>query len=654
MTNCLMNLSALDRSKKILIQFVVDFSSIVFCFIIAMTIRLESFDFLSNRQVWLPVVIATVAAIGTFWSAGLYRTLVRFLSGQILVSIGSGVLIFALTLFVANSLFVAGIPRSVSIISAVLIFLSVGGVRFIVRHIFQRPMQVSKRPVVIYGAGGAGLELRNSLFHGRDYAPIAFVDDDRNLHGLTISGLPVYSPRAIPKLAEAGSVEVVLLAMPNLSNSRRREIFSLLEGMELEVKTVPGFSDIINGKAQISELRHVTPEDLLGRDAVAPNKKLLERNISGKVVLVSGAGGSIGSELCRQILDQGPKEIILYEFSEFALYSIDQELKERAVRTNAKAAIIPVLGSIQNVKRLEAAIKAFEVETIYHAAAYKHVPLVEENVVEGVRNNVFGTLTIARAAVKYKVNNFILISTDKAVRPANVMGASKHIAELICQAFAKEQVTTIFSMVRFGNVLGSSGSVIPRFRSQINDGGPVTVTHPDINRYFMTIPEAAQLVIQAGAMANGGEVFILDMGEPVRIADLAATMVKLHGFTPYFVDSVDEVSPRKGYIPICFTGLRKGEKLYEELLIGNDPQTTEHPRVMSAKEIAMSSEELFQVLDDLFEACKAFDLLEIRRILCILPLAYSPNDNYFSDSIWEASQKNLEKDRSVLASAGGS
>lgn len=322
-------------------------------------------------------------------------------------------------------------------------------------------------------------------------------------------------------------------------------------------------SDIISGKAKISELRTVSAEDLLGRDPVAPDTELLGRNITGRVVMVSGAGGSIGSELCRQILTQNPSVLVLYDVSEFALYAIEAELSATATRLQHQTKVVPILGSVQHSRRLEAAIKAFKVQTIYHAAAYKHVPLVEENVVEGIRNNVFGTLAITLAAQKLGVENFILISTDKAVRPTNVMGATKRMAELICQAHAREGSSTVFSMVRFGNVLGSSGSVIPRFRAQIESGGPVTVTHKDINRYFMTIPEAAQLVIQAGALGQGGDVFVLDMGEPVKIMDLAFSMVKLHGLTPYLVDHPNQILPDKGDIPICVTGLRKGEKLYE-------------------------------------------------------------------------------------------
>ena len=352
--------------------------------------------------------------------------------------------------------------------------------------------------------------------------------------------------------------------------------------------------------------------------------------------MVSGAGGSIGSELCRQILTQQPSALVLFEISEFALYTIEAELSTAAKRLNYATQILPILGSVQHPRRLEAAMKAFGVQTIFHAAAYKHVPLVEENVVEGVRNNVFGTLAIAQAAKKIGVESFILISTDKAVRPTNIMGATKRIGELICQAEAQGATKTVFSMVRFGNVLGSSGSVIPRFREQIDRGGPVTVTHREINRYFMTIPEASQLVIQAGAMGRGGDVFVLDMGEPVKIMDLAISMVKLHGLIPYIVDHVDQVFPEKGDIPICVTGLRKGEKLYEELLIGNNPSPTQHPRIMTASEVSLPHAELKEVLDRLFDACERFDMPTILSILRELPVDYTPNGIEVSDLLWNA------------------
>lgn len=638
MTDYFKYFSTLARWQKSALQLVADSILITLCFLAAITIRIESFDFLNNQKIWPPVVVSLSIALATFWLSGLYRSLMRFVTGKILVSIAKGVTAFAIALFISSSLLNADIPRSVPIISAVLMFLAIGSLRFIVRQLFRRPSQVTKKRVAIYGAGEAGLELLNSLFHGRDYAPIAFIDDDRRLQGLSISGFPVYSPDAVPQLVEKSSLEVVLLAIPSLTRAKRRDIFTSLEDLSLEVKTIPGLSDIISGKAKISELRNVSAEDLLGRDPVAPEEELLKQNIAGKVVMVTGAGGSIGSELCRQILAQEPKSLILYELSEFALYLVESEFTETAKRLGYSAKIIPVLGSVQHAKRLEAAIKAFDVDTIYHAAAYKHVPLVEDNVVEGIRNNVFGTLSVARLAHENGVDRFILISTDKAVRPTNVMGATKRIAELICQAFAGEETDTTYSIVRFGNVLGSSGSVIPRFRSQIEAGGPVTVTHREINRYFMTIPEASQLVIQAGAMGKGGDVFVLDMGEAVKIADLAVTMVKLHGLTPYFVDNPDDVFPDQGDIPICFTGLRKGEKLYEELLIGNNPEPTRHPRVMTATEVALPSSQLLPILDELMAACKAYDLPTIREILCTLPLDYAPLENELSDRLWNAAR----------------
>ena len=646
-------LALLNRANKIALQIVSDGALILGCFLFAMTLRLESVAWTSSIKVWPVFAVSVALALTAFWLSGLYWTLVRFLTGKIIVAIARGVAVMALGMLALNALADAGIPRSVPIMTAALSLLAIGGLRFFLRQLFRGPLQLSKRPVVIYGAGDAGLELLNSLFHGRDYAPIAFIDDDRSLQGLVIGGCRVYSPSSLPQLMENITIEAALLALPTIGPARRREILSLLENLQLEVKTIPSLSDIITGKAKISQLRHITPEELLGRDPVPPDAQLLGQNITGKVVMVTGAGGSIGSELCRQILAQHPSTLVLYEISEFALYSIEAELADLAVQQEVLVKIIPILGSVQNTTRLGTVIKAFEVETIYHAAAYKHVPLVEENVVEGIRNNVFGTLAIAKLAHEYKVKSFILVSTDKAVRPANVMGATKRIAELICQALGAQETETTFSMVRFGNVLGSSGSVIPRFKSQIEAGGPVTVTHPEINRYFMTIPEASQLVIQAGAMAKGGDVFVLDMGTVVKITDLAVTMVKLHGLTPYFVNHLDEVSPDKGDIPICFTGLRKGEKLYEELLIGDNPEPTRHPRVMTANEISLPAEELFPTLDLLLSACKAFDLSAIHEILYALPLEYVPNEAELSDLVWNAVQsRNLDKMREPLSATG--
>ncbi len=624
MTKYTSYLSALRRPTKVAIQLTADCVLVVMAFIGAMLFRLESATFLQLPANWVAVFVATVVTLLSFHFLGVYRALVRFVTGKILITIGKGAVIGAVSLYLAGLAFEAAIPRSVPIIFGLFVILFVGGLRFVMRTFFRNPAYLHKKPVIIYGAGDSGLQLLNSLFHGREYAPIALVDDDKRLQGLSVGGLRVYSADQIPQLVQELGAQVVLLAIPSLARARRRAIVEDLEELQVEIKTIPGLSDIISGKAKISELRAVTAEDLLGRDPVAPNHELLGRNITGRVVMVSGAGGSIGSELCRQILAQKPKRLVLFEASEFALYSIESELSEAVGRINPSIQVVPILGSVQHSRVLEDAITSFGVQTIYHAAAYKHVPLLEENVVEGIRNNVFGTLAIASVAKKLGVENFILISTDKAVRPTNVMGATKRIAELICQAHASETSPTVFSMVRFGNVLGSSGSVIPRFRAQIESGGPVTVTHKDITRYFMTIPEAAQLVIQAGAMGKGGDVFVLDMGEPVKILDVAMGMVKLHGLVPYMVDHPDQILPEKGDIPICVTGLRKGEKLYEELLIGNNPSPTLHPRIMTASEVSLPMDELMAVLERLRQACDIVDLYTIVDILHELPLDYTP------------------------------
>lgn len=634
--NSLNRLLVVNRSIKIALQVVCDAILVLACFLFAMAIRLESFAFVESYKIWVVVIFSTIMAIVSLWYLSLYRTLVRFVTDKVIGAISGGAVVLAVTLLAINGLISAGIPRSVPIMTAAFTVLAIGSLRFLVRELFRGPMQISKRSVVIYGAGEAGLELLNSLFHARYYAPIAFIDDDPRLQGLVVGGCSVYPPSALPKIIENSSVATVLLAMPKIGPARRREVLSYLNTFGLEVKTIPSLSDIVSGRASITELRSVSPEELLGRDAIPPDAHLLGRNIVSKVVMVTGAGGSIGSELCRQIIDQAPKTLILYEMSEFALYAIEAELAEQIKRLDSKANTISILGSVQDEERLGQVIKAFGVQTIYHAAAYKHVPILEENIVDGIRNNVFGTLNAAKLANENGVEHFILVSTDKAVRPTNVMGATKRIAELICQALAELKTDTTFSMVRFGNVLGSSGSVIPRFKNQIEAGGPVTVTHPDITRYFMTIPEASQLVIQAGAMAKGGDVFVLDMGEPIKIADLAVTMIQLYGLKPYFIDGLQGAGGFNDGIAIEFTGLRKGEKLYEELLIGNDPMPTAHPRIMTASEVSMDLVALMTALEQLESACNCFDLPAVRKILKELPLDYLPVDNKIDDLTWLA------------------
>ena len=650
MVNYIKRLSELSRSAKSALQVTVDASLIFLSFVAAILLRLESLALLAKPQVWYALVPAIAITLLAFRLLGLYSTMVRFLNSRILLTIGIGASFSTVAIAIAGLVFQADLPRSVPIIFGIFVFLWVGGARFAAQKIFRNSVRMIKRPVIVYGAGESGLQLLNALFHGRKYTPVALVDDNPTLQNLSVGGLRVYAPEQIRELAQKTAARVVLLAIPSANRARRREIVQAIQDLGLEIKTIPGMMDLISGKAKIAELSTVSPEELLGRDPVPPNADLLSKNVSGCSVMVSGAGGSIGSELCRQILAQDPKTLVLFEVSEYALYAIATELSETATRLQKPTRIIPVMGSVQHLRRLEAVIRAFGVQTIYHAAACKHVPLVEENVVEGIRNNVFGTLAITDAAKKLGVRDFILISTDKAVRPTNVMGASKRIAELICQAHAKEASQTVFSMVRFGNVLGSSGSVIPRFRAQIEGGGPVTVTHKDITRYFMTIPEASQLVIQAGAMAKGGDVFVLDMGEPIKILDVAISMIKLHGLRPYLVDHPDQGSAKAGDIPICITGLRKGEKLYEELLIGNNPSPTAHPRIMTASEVSLSMEELASVLDRLFQACVDFDLTTIIAILHELPLEYAPQSDAISDLIWSEYNSFEKCDTSIEAS----
>lgn len=645
MKNMVTKLLDLDRATKRLIQVAFDVALIPTCFFAAMLLRLESTAFASNPTVWLAFLPVLPVTVFVYRQLGLYRAILRFITGQVFRAIGIGAGVSVVSLIVMDNLLSAPIPRSVPGIYGILLVLTTGGLRFFLRYILRRPVKSRRQPVAIYGAGEAGRQLQNALMHGPEYEPVAFIDDDAALQNTLIAGRRVFGPADIPWLAAELKVTSILLALPSISRARKREIIGQLEPSGLEIKTIPGMADIISGRASFSELRQVMPEDLLGRDPVPPRAELMSKNITGKVVLVSGAGGSIGSELCRQIVQQAPARLVLLEISEYALYAITTELRETLARVEKSVPIEPILGSVQNAGRVSAIIEGFGVQTIYHAAAYKHVVLVEENVVEGVVNNVFGTQVMAEAAAAHGVENFILISTDKAVRPTNFMGASKRMAELVCQGLAARQSHTKFSMVRFGNVLGSSGSVIPRFRAQIQRGGPVTVTHRDITRYFMTIPEAAQLVIQAGAMGRGGDVFVLDMGEPVKIMDLAQSMVRLHGLKPYIVDQFEQPQEERGDIAIQIVGLNKGEKLYEELLVGNDPKGTEHPRIMTASEALLEGEQLEAFLERLQGACATFDIPVLQRIFLEAPLGYQPNGSEVHDLTWNAAHKDVPESK---------
>jgi FlaA1/EpsC-like NDP-sugar epimerase len=638
MRDLLQPLFRLPRRKKRIIQLVVDCLLITLSFLLAMLLRLENWAPLSEPRTWAALLVMIPLSLAIYVRLGFYRAVIRYLGPKAIRAVFIGVTVSALSLPLASYLFALGIPRSVPFIYAMLALLTIGGIRFGLRAAYLRSQIRHKPRVVIYGAGSAGRQLSVSLSHGQEYLPIAFVDDAVALQNTYIEGLKVYPPRQLGYLADTYGAERVLLAMPSTGRGRRREILAELEPQGFPVQTIPGVADMVTGRARISEVRDVALEDLLGRDPVPANPTLMDANIRGKVVMVTGAGGSIGSELCRQILLHGPKRLLLFELSEFGLYSIEQELQRIAEAEGLDVCIKALLGSVQHRQRLATVMRAFDVNTLYHAAAYKHVPMVEHNVVEGIRNNVFGTLATAQAAIAAGVDTFVLISTDKAVRPTNVMGTSKRLAELVCQALANNQSGTRFCMVRFGNVLGSSGSVVPLFRAQIQAGGPITVTHPEITRYFMTIPEAAQLVIQAGAMARGGDVFVLDMGEPVKIAELARQMVRLSG-----LKVSDERYP-EGDIAIAYSGLRPGEKLYEELLVGDDVSATSHPRIMTAREVYWEWPRLEAYLDRLFESCRGFEHDAIRKLLGEAPTAYRPQGDIV-DLVWSEKRRGVPGER---------
>lgn len=562
-----------------------------------------------EKALELFILVPFVGAV-IFMRLGLYRAIVRFMGAQAILSVCKGVFALAVLLWAGAILLqIQPFPRSVPINFALAALVYVGGSRLLVRSYYHWLLRnyIDKEPVLIYGAGGSGVQLATALGSGAEYLPVGFLDDDKSLWKSTVNGLPVYDPAKLKSLIDDRTISYVLLALPSISKSQRRDILEKLADYSVHVKTIPNMPGIISGES-VDSLRDVEPEDLLGRDAVPSVSALISQSITGKSVLVSGAGGSIGSEICRQVIKNSPKALVLYEICEYALYSIEKELREVLSASNQDTSIYPVLGNVLDGMRIERVLERFSVQTIYHAAAYKHVPMVEHNVFEGVRNNSFGTKVIAQAALSQSVERFVLISTDKAVRPTNVMGATKRLAELVLQDFASRSDKTVFSMVRFGNVLGSSGSVVPLFRQQINDGGPVTVTHPEITRFFMTIPEAASLVIQAGSLAEGGDVFVLDMGEPVKITELAGRMIKLMGYDVKGPDTPEGVE-------ITYSGLRPGEKLYEELLIGDDVIGTEHPKIMRAREELLETSRLNELLDLLVVAMEVGDSQSARNVL---------------------------------------
>ncbi|MEL0630289.1 nucleoside-diphosphate sugar epimerase/dehydratase [Psychromonas aquatilis] len=577
----------------------------------------------------LLLFVLTGSTLFLFTRVGLYRAILRYLSVHALLTIVLSCISSALLMVVSGYFLDVFIPRTIPIIYCAYLILLCGGARLFVRILVSQSLCKRKKRVIIYGAGDSGRQLVNLLRQGHEFHPVAFIDDEKRLFKTVVNGLTVFNSKNLAALIAKKRASMVLLAMPGANRTERKKIIDSLVDLPIEIKSIPKFSDLLSGAATIDQLRDVPIEDLLGREPVPAKQPLLEANIVNKVVMVTGAGGSIGSELCRQIILQGPKALVLFELSEFGLYKIEKELSELIAEEGLTVTLIPLLGSVQRLNRITMVLKSFNVQTVFHAAAYKHVPLVENNVVEGVRNNVFGTYYAALAAIEAKVESFVLISTDKAVRPTNVMGATKRMAELVLQSLAEEQTTTRFCMVRFGNVLGSSGSVIPLFKRQISKGDYVTITHKDIIRYFMTIPEAAQLVIQASALAKGGDVFVLDMGEPVKIVDLAVNLIKLSGL------EVKSESNPYGDIEIRYTGLRPGEKLYEELLIGDDVHKTEHERIMTAKENFLPYSMYEGILAELDDACHHFNHEKIRDILLSTPTGFNPTDD-IGDLVWNA------------------
>ena len=640
---------SMPRPAKRLLVMAVDIHLCLLSVCVSFYLRLGELPNLSSNLV-IPVLItgatSVALALPIFIGSGLYRAIFRYNGMPAMMTMARATLTYAL-LFSAMFTFIGvqGVPRTIGLIQPIIVFLLVGtsraGARIWLGDLYQLEIKrVSLPRVLIYGAGSAGRDLAAGMANSREMHVIGFLDDDDRLHGHVLNGLQIYNPADLAEVASQKGVSDVLLAMSSASRERRNQILAFLSKIKLSVRTLPALSDIASGKVTLSDVRELDIYDLLGREPVKPNGLLLNRNTHNKTVLVTGAGGSIGSELCRQVIKTQPRRLLLLEMSEFALYQIHQEIQSALVlyedKPDEALEIVPLLGSVCDEVRMQEIMDTWKPHTVYHAAAYKHVPLVEHNPAEGVRNNVWGTKVCAEAAVRNGVQNFVLISTDKAVRPTNIMGATKRLAEMVLQALNETKLSadlrtlttnnlptsikTCFSMVRFGNVLGSSGSVVPLFREQIKNGGPITLTHSDITRYFMTIPEAAQLVIQAGAMGSGGDVFVLDMGEPVRIYDLASRIVELSGLTLR-----DELNPQ-GDIEIKVTGLRPGEKLFEELLIGNNPKPTQHPRILKAHEKFVPWEQLQGQLNSLNLALSVNDVPVISSFLQQLVTGYQPND----------------------------
>ncbi len=612
---------SLDRYSKRGIVLITDACLCILCVWLAFVIRLDDLILLKNFN-YHSALISIILALPIFWIFGLYRTIYRYTDLSVIFTVFSSILVYGLIFFLIIAVYgLTGVPRSIGILQPILLFFGVICSRLGAKLILTKGLIYKndslKKKVIVYGAGSAGRQLVISLENSPEFKVIGFLDDNKQLHKQFLYGKEIYSPSDLEQLVNIRNVSLVFLALPTINRAKRNLIIENLNKYKLNVKTLPSISKIVDGRITISDIKDLNIDDLLNRDEIKPNLKLLNKNINSKTVLITGAGGSIGSELCRQIAILKPNKLLLLEQSEFALYKILDELKS----FNYNFKIISLLVNAQDQTKLETIFETFKVDTVYHAAAYKHVPLVEENICEGVKNNVFSTLAVVRASVSKKVSSLVLISSDKAVRPTNIMGASKRLSELCMQGIYKntENCNTQFSIVRFGNVLESSGSVIPKFKKQIKEGGPVTLTHSDVTRYFMTVTEAAQLVIQAGAMGEKSEVFVLDMGESVKIKDLIYQMITLSGLT------VKDNNNPTGDIEIKITGLRPGEKLYEELLIGDNPQSTEHPKIQKINDPFIPFEQLDNELIMLKDLLDKYEISKVKKLLQKLVKSYNSN-----------------------------
>lgn len=632
-TSLILKFLSAPRHVKRLISIGYDVLAIIISFYLAYTLRMGELEINVDGALLMCLGLTLAISIFTFIRMGLYRAILRYMTQQAMVTIFTGILISSLAMAISAFFFQAFLPRSVPIIYVFTTLILIGLPRLVFRNVVNMITPKGNINVVIYGAGETGNNLANQLRLSGEFNPVAFVDDEKKLQGSVLSGLKVYPPQKLPNIIKEHSVRRILLALGNISHQDRVRIIRYLEPLLVQIQTIPPVTELIKGVARINELRNIQIEDLLGREPVAPDPLLLKKTVEQKIILVTGAGGSIGSELCRQILLLAPEKLILFERNEYNLYEIEKELNQIKLNNgNIAVEIVPLLGSINSEPHIDLVLKQFSVDTLFHAAAYKHVPIVEHNLIEGVKNNLLGTQVLAKAAMRQRVKNFVLISTDKAVRPTNVMGATKRLAEILLQQLSTEESSTVFSMVRFGNVLGSSGSVVPLFKEQIATGGPVTITHPDIVRYFMTISEAAQLVIQSTSIAKSGDLFVLDMGEPVKILDLVRDMALLSG------RSIRDENNPEGDIELKIIGLRPGEKLYEELLIDNQCEGTQHPRILRARETSINKETFQEIMSKIVYCCEHYRHQELINIFESINIGFQPTQK-ISDAIYIQNQK---------------